>query len=103
MHTSEAAFHGAIDAANIFKIYAKPANINISISIENKETYFSDAKLKFNWYTSFSGGFPTADWAFSANYTKNQELNNYHWGNSSFEKLLVLARKETNLERRRKI
>ena len=103
LHTSEAAFPGAIDAANIFKTYAKPANINILISIENKETYFSDAKLKFNWYTSFSGGFPTADWAFSANYTKNQELNNHHWGNSSFEELLVLARKETNLERRRKI
>ena len=60
-------------------------------------------ELKFNWYTSFSGGFPTADWAFSANYTKNQELDNHHWGNSSFEELLVLARKETNLERRRKI
>ena len=103
LHTSEAAFPGAIDAAKIFEKFAKPANINISVSIEKKETYFNNARSDFHWYTDFSGGFPTADWSFSANYKTNLPLDKNHWQNNKFEELLVSARKETNNEIRKKI
>ena len=74
-----------------------------SLSLIGLTAYFNNARSDYHWYTDFSGGFPTADWSFSANYKTNLPLDKNQWQNNKFEELLVLARKETNNEMRKKI
>src|SRR6056297_981622 len=46
LHTSEAAFSGAVDAGVLFQTSAKPAGINVNVVREPKDGYLSDVWMK---------------------------------------------------------
>ena len=100
---SEAAFPGAIQAAYIYKHYAEPAGINIIVNKENPDLYWETIPFTKDWYTSYSSGFPTADWTFSSQFQYGVKNNETKWNNKLFNKLLIKARKELDFSTRKNI
>ena len=103
LSTAEAAFTGAVDAVVLFKEAAKKAGIEIKILREPNDGYWSNVWNKKPFCASFYPGRPTADWLFSLFYASTAKWNDTKWSNEKFDKLLVEARAETDVNRRREL
>lgn len=101
LHSSEAAFSGAVDAAVLYKEHAKKAGIKIEVIRSPADGYWSDVWTKKPWCTCFWNGRITEDWMFSSAYAADAKWNDTRWKNQKFNKLLVEARGETDDEKRR--
>ncbi len=100
LSASDAAFTGAVDAAQLIASSAAEASIEIEVVRESKDGYWSnvwnnDAK---GWCACYWGGRPTEDWMFSAAYTNYTEWNDTAWkstdGSKKFNALVKAARAE---------
>lgn len=100
LHTADAAFNGAVDASVLFSEAAKAAGINVSVSREPDDGYWSNVWLKKPFCTSYWGGRPTPDLMFSAGYAAGAAWNATNWNNDRFNELLVSARAELDQGRR---
>jgi len=105
LSASDAAFAGAVDAAQLLKASAGEAGIDVQVVREPSDGYWSNVWNKKGWCASYWGGRPTADWMFSAAYTDDTEWNDTAWrGTPSSKKFNVLvreARKELDPNKRR--
>ncbi|MEE4355559.1 MAG: ABC transporter substrate-binding protein [Desulfococcaceae bacterium] len=103
LHTAEAAFVGAVDAAVLYQENAAKAGIRIKVVREPNDGYWSNVWLKKPWCAVFWGGRPTEDMMLSTAYADGAPWNDTFWKHERFNKLLVEARAELNEEKRREM
>jgi peptide/nickel transport system substrate-binding protein len=101
LHTSTAAFPGAIDAAVLYKESASKAGINIKVVQKPHDGYWTNVWMKSDWLVSFWGGRVTVDWMFATAYAKESNWNETFWKNERFNTLLKQARAELDENKRR--
>ncbi len=100
LHSAEAAFQGADDAAILFKEHAKKAGIKINVIRDPSDGYWSNIWTKVGFCMCYWSGRPTSDLMFSVAYAAGAPWNDAHWDNARFNKLLVEARAELNEKKR---
>jgi peptide/nickel transport system substrate-binding protein len=100
-HAADTGFSGAVDAGALMRESAKAAGIDIEVVREPNDGYWSNVWMNKPWSACYWSGRPTEDWIFSQIYYSKADWNDTHWNNSSFDKLLVEARSETDEAKRR--
>ena len=100
LHTAEAAFTGADDAAILYKEHAKKAGININVVREPSDGYWSNVWTKKEFCMCYWSGRPTEDLMFSVAYAAGAPWNDAHWEHEKFTKLLMDAKAELNKKKR---
>lgn len=105
LSSSDAAFAGAVDAAQLVAASAAEAGIDIEVVREPSDGYWSNVWNKKPWSVSYWGGRPTEDWMFSAAYVDTTEWNETAWkttdGAVAFNALVIEARAELDDDKRR--
>lgn len=94
LHASEAAYTGAVDASVMFKESAKKAGIDLKVSREPADAFWSSVWMRQPLTTSFFYSSLTADRMFSLGYAKGAAWNETFWDHARFNKLLTQARGE---------
>lgn len=100
LHTAEAAFQGADDAALIYKENAKKAGIKINVVREPSDGYWSNVWTKKEFCMCYWSGRPTEDMMFSVAYAAGAPWNDTKWNNEKFNKLLIAAKAELDEKKR---
>ena len=104
LSASDAAFAGAVDAAQLMAASAAEAGMDIEVIREPNDGYWSNVWNKKGWCACYWGGRPTPDWMFSAAYTADTEWNDTAWKTTDsalkFNKLVIEARAELDEKRR---
>ena len=107
LSAADAAFNGAVDAAQLMANSAKECGINIEVVREPKDGYWSNVWNKKGWSACYWGGRPTEDWMFSAAYTNDTEWNDTAWkgtdSSKKFNGLVKAAKGELDDAKRRKM
>lgn len=107
LSASDAAFAGAVDAAQLIAASAREAGIDIEVVREPKDGYWSNVWNKKGWCACYWGGRPTQDWMYSAAYTNDTEWNDTAWtsteDSAKFNEVVVSARSETNDAKRKEL
>ncbi|MFY0693181.1 MAG: ABC transporter substrate-binding protein [Paracoccaceae bacterium] len=101
LSASNAAFSGAIDAAQLYQASAKGAGIDINVVQEPADGYWSNVWLKKPWCACYWSGRATEDWMFSTAYESGVPWNDTSWENARFQELLLTARAELDSGKRR--
>ncbi|MEM8813818.1 MAG: ABC transporter substrate-binding protein, partial [Pseudomonadota bacterium] len=65
LNTSEVAFEGAVDAAQLYQSSARAAGINITVKRNPSDGYWSNIWRNESWVMSYWSGRPTEDWQFT--------------------------------------
>ena len=107
LSASDAAFAGAVDAAQLIAASAAQAGIEIEVVREPNDGYWSNVWNKKPWCASYWSGRPTEDWMFSSAYTNDTEWNETAWksGESAdrFNAIVIEARAELDDSKRREL
>ena len=101
LSAANAAFAGAIDAAQLYQASAKAGGININVVQEPDDGYWSNVWLKKPWCACYWSGRVTEDWMFSTAYEAGVPWNDTSWENARFQELLLTARAELDSNKRR--
>ncbi len=101
LHTSDAAFDGAVDAAVLWQGHAKKAGINIKVVKEPVDGYWDNVWNKKGFSACFWFARITCDWMFTMAYAAGAAANDMHWKHDRFNKLLVEARGELDQNKRK--
>ena len=105
LSAADAAFAGAVDAAQLIAASAKEVGIDIQVVREPKDGYWSNVWNKKGWCACYWGGRPTEDWMFSSAYVDSTKWNDTAWkttdGAKKFNKLAIQARAELDESKRR--
>ena len=100
LSAADAAFTGAVDAAQLIAASAKEAGIEIEVVREPNDGYWSNVWNKKGWCACYWGGRPTQDWMYSSAYTQDTEWNDTAWKDTEdaikFNEDVVAARSETD-------
>lgn len=100
LHTSDAAFAGAEDAAVLYQQQAARAGIELQVRREPADGYWSDVWNKKPFCVSYWGGRPTQDQMYSVAYKSDAPWNETRWFRPGFDKLLMEARTELDETKR---
>ncbi|WP_018301912.1 ABC transporter substrate-binding protein [Wenxinia marina] len=104
LSTSDAAFAGAVDAAQLIQASAAAAGIEIEVVREPADGYWSNVWNKKGWCACYWSGRPTQDWMYTSAYTDDTEWNDTAWRNTEaadrFNELVVAARSELDEAKR---
>lgn len=103
LSAADAAFAGAVDAAQLFQASAAKAGIKINVVREPNDGYWSNVWGKKPWVASYWGGYATADEMFSTGYAPGAAWNDTQWDHGRFNELMVAARAELDDARRREM
>jgi peptide/nickel transport system substrate-binding protein len=104
LSASNAAFEGAVDAAQLIQASMAPAGININVIQEPADGYWSNVWLKKPFSAAYWSGRATEDWMFATAYETGVPWNDTQWDNEDsprFQELLLLARAELDSDKRR--
>ena len=104
LSASNAAFEGAVDAAQLFQASASSAGININVIQEPADGYWSNVWLKKPFCACYWSGRATEDWMFSTTYEAGVPWNDTQWDEKDgarFQELLFAARAELDSDVRR--
>ncbi|PRY75694.1 peptide/nickel transport system substrate-binding protein [Yoonia maritima] len=101
LSASNAAFEGAVDAAQLFQASAAAGGININVVQEPADGYWSNVWLKKPFCACYWSGRATEDWMFSSAYESGAPWNDTKWENARFQELLITARAELDSDKRR--
>lgn len=101
IHSSDAAFSGAMDLAILYKEHAAKAGIKIDVVREPEDGYWNQIWMKKDWCISYWNGRPTEDLMFSMVYAAGAAWNETFWKSERFNNLLVAARGELDGAKRR--
>ncbi len=101
LRAADAAFAGALDAAQLYQASAAKAGIKLKVVREPNDGYWSNVWNKKPWVASYWGGYTTEDTMFSTGYATGAAWNDTQWENPKFMELLVAARGELNVEKRK--
>ena len=103
LSAANAAFAGAVDAAQLLQASAQAAGINIKLTQEPDDGYWSNVWLKKPWVACYWSGRATEDWMFATAYENGVPWNDTQWDNARFQELLKVGRAELDTEKRRAI
>jgi peptide/nickel transport system substrate-binding protein len=101
LSAADAAFPGAVDAAALYRENAAAAGINIDITREPNDGYWSNIWMKKPWCACYWSGRATEGWMFSTAYEAGVPWNDTFWNHEKFNALLIEARAELDTDRRR--
>ncbi len=101
LRTSEAAFPGAIDAAQLFQQNAAQAGIPIEVNRAPSDGYWTEVWNVQPFCASYWGGRPTQDSRYSTSYVSDAEWNDTRFMRADFDQLVYQARAELDDEKRR--
>ncbi len=100
LRVSDAAFPGAIDAAQLFQQAANAAGIPLQVKREPADGYWSEVWNNQPFCASFWGGRPVQDQMWSTGYLSSADWNDTRFRNAEFDALLLEARAELDPARR---
>jgi peptide/nickel transport system substrate-binding protein len=100
LRTSDVAFPGAVDAAQLFQQSAAKAGIQIQVQREPGDGYWTEVWNKQPFCASYWGGRPTQDSMYSTAYITGADWNDTRFFNEKFDKIILDARAELDTARR---
>ncbi|PSJ58313.1 ABC transporter substrate-binding protein [Pseudaminobacter soli (ex Li et al. 2025)] len=103
LRTSDVAFPGAVDAAQLYQQQAAKAGINIEVKREPGDGYWSEVWNKQPFSMSYWTGRPTQDQVYSIAYLSKAEWNDTRFFREDFDKLIFTARAELDQTKRKEI
>jgi peptide/nickel transport system substrate-binding protein len=103
LRTSDAAFPGAVDAAQLYQQSCAKAGIQIEIKREPADGYWTEVWNKQPFCTSYWGGRPTQDSMYSTAYTSSADWNDTRFFNENFDKMVLAARAELDETKRKQM
>ncbi|AZV79735.1 ABC transporter substrate-binding protein [Parasedimentitalea marina] len=103
LSVSDAAFGGAVDAGVLMSEKSAAAGINLKVTREPSDGYWSNVWMQKPFVASYWGGRPTEDWMFSTAYKSGVNWNESFWSNARFDELLASARSELDNDKRREM
>jgi peptide/nickel transport system substrate-binding protein len=103
VRTSDVAFPGAVDAAQLYQQSAAKAGITLEVKREPGDGYWSEVWNKQPFSASYWGGRPTQDQMYSTAYYSKADWNDTRFFNENFDKMLFAARAELDTEKRKKL
>jgi len=106
LYASDAAWTGAVDAAQLVTETAKKGGVNITVKRAPADGYWSEVWMQKPWCLSYWGGRPTEDWMFTVGYSETDDGKPSGWNESyfthdRFNELLRAARGELDDDKRR--
>lgn len=101
LRTSDAAFPGAVDAAQLFQISAAKAGIKLDVKREPADGYWTEVWNNKPFCATYWGGRPTQDARYSTSYVSTAEWNDTRFKRPDFDKLVIEARGELDETKRR--
>ncbi|MFZ1682182.1 MAG: ABC transporter substrate-binding protein [Rhizobiaceae bacterium] len=101
LRTSEVAFPGAVDAAQLYQQQAAKAGITVEIKREPGDGYWSEVWNKQPFSTSYWGGRPVQDQMYSTAYLSTADWNDTRFLRPDFDKIIIQARAELDETKRR--
>ncbi|MCC2110977.1 MAG: ABC transporter substrate-binding protein [Hyphomicrobiales bacterium] len=103
LSAADAAFAGAVDAAQLFQASAEKAGIKVNVVREPNDGYWSNVWMQLPFCGTYWGGRPTQDLMFSTAYAAGAPWNETYWSHDRFNELLLAARAELNEDLRREM
>lgn len=100
LRTSDVAFPGAIDAAQLFQASCAKAGIPIEVRREPGDGYWNQTWNKQPFCMSYWEGRPIQDQMFSTAYVSNADWNESRFFHPSFDKMAIAARGELDQAKR---
>lgn len=100
LRTSDVAFPGAVNAAQLFQQSAAQAGITVEVSREPGDGYWSEVWNKQPFSMSYWTGRPTQDQVYSLAYLSDAQWNDTRFSRDDFDKLIGEARAELDADRR---
>lgn len=100
LRTSDVAFPGAVNAAQLFQQSAARAGITVEVSREPGDGYWSEVWNKQPFSMSYWTGRPTQDQVYSLAYLSDAQWNDTRFFRDDFDKLIIDARAELDADRR---
>jgi peptide/nickel transport system substrate-binding protein len=101
LSAADAAFPGAVDAAQLYQNSASGTGIEIDVNRVPNDGYWSDVWMQHPFCAVYWGGRPTEDAMFTTAYQSGASWNDAYWSNARFDELLLRARAELDEEKRR--
>lgn len=103
LHASNTPFTGAVDAAQLFSEHASASGINITVSREPEDGYWSNIWTKKPFFASRWSGRANEDLMFALVYSSDSVggYNETNWDNGAFNTALTAARAEKDEAKRR--
>ena len=103
LRTSDAAFPGAVDAAQLFQQSCKTAGIDLEVKREPADGYWSEVWNKQPFCTSYWGGRPVQDQMYSTAYLSTADWNDTRFLREDFDKMVLAARAELDNDKRKQM
>ncbi|ODM45213.1 hypothetical protein A9320_11240 [Ruegeria sp. PBVC088] len=105
LHASETPFAGAVDAAQLFSRHAAAAGIDIEVSREPEDGYWSNIWGKTPFFASRWSGRANEDLMLTQAYSRASlgSWNATHWDNDAFNTALIAARGEKDEAKRKEL
>ncbi len=101
LRTSEVAFPGAVDAAQLYQQSCAKAGITIEVKREPGDGYWTEVWNKQPFSTSYWGGRSTQDQMYSTAYLSSAEWNDTRFLRPDFDKMVIAARAELDQDKRK--
>ncbi len=101
LRTSDVAFPGAVDAAQLYQQSCAKAGIPIEIKREPGDGYWSEVWNKQPFSTSYWGGRSTQDQMYSTAYLSTADWNDTRFLRPDFDKMVLAARAELDNGKRK--
>ena len=103
MSASDGAFAGSVDAATLFAESARSAGIEVTVSREPADGYWSEVWNTKPFVACYWFGRLTEDWMFSQAYQSDASANDTRFSHERFDSLLIAARAELDDAKRREM
>ncbi|MBM3572856.1 MAG: ABC transporter substrate-binding protein [Alphaproteobacteria bacterium] len=103
LSVSDGAFAGAVDLAQLFQASAAKAGITITLNRVPSDGYYNNVWLKHPFCANVFGGRPTPEMMLSTAYHSNAAWNKTRWRRPKFGELLVAARAELDMGKRKQM
>jgi len=100
IHTSTAAFSGAIDMAVLLQAQVAEAGIELNIIREPQDGYWENIWRSADLMISYWTGRAVPDQIFTTAYYSKAPWNDTHWSNGKFDELMLGARVELDQDKR---
>ena len=103
LQTSTVAFAEAVDTAAMYRELAAQAGITIDVVRRPADGYWKNVWMKDDFVMSHWATRPTADMMFSTAFAGGASWNEAYWNNEQFNQLLIAARIERVVEKRKQM
>ena len=103
LHTSNVAFPGGIEAAELFQQQAAKAGITFDVQRAPDDGYWANTWDQKPFFASTWAGRATEDQILSAGYHSESGFNETNWNRPDVDKLLLAARKELDEVKRKQM